>query len=225
MTTPDPIRVLIVEDHPVYRDGLLAVLRDAPDLVLAAAVGSITEAKTQLDAAEIDVALVDLGLPDGSGLAVVEHTRRGSVAALVLTMNDDRATVLAAVRAGARGYLLKGAGRDEILSAIRLTAAGGSVFGALPADVLVAAASGANADPAAALGLTAREGDILRLVAAGMSNQAIAARLSLAPKTVRNQVSTILTKLGVPDRQAAAQRAIAAGLVDDAPALSGRDVH
>jgi DNA-binding NarL/FixJ family response regulator len=225
MTTPAKIRVLIVEDHPVYRDGLVGVIADAPDLELAAAVGTVAEANEQLDASVIHVALIDLGLPDGSGLGVVEHLRQRKVAALVLTMNDDRVTVLSAVRAGARGYLLKGAGRDEICSAIRLTAAGGSVFGALPADVLLAAASGTTADPVTALGLTAREGDVLRLVAVGMSNQAIATRLSLAPKTVRNQVSTILTKLGAADRQEATQRAISAGVVDDAPAGSGQHAH
>jgi len=106
----------------------------------------------------------------------------------------------------------RGAGRAEIIDAVRRAATGGAVFGTGPADVIIAAASGALHDPAAALGLTPREAHVLGLLADGLSNQAIAARLGLAPKTVRNQVSTILTKLGVHTRAAAADRARTAGL-------------
>jgi len=207
------IRVLIVEDHPVYRDGLTLAFADAEGIEVVAAVGSVAEAADALAASTVDVALVDLGLPDGSGLDVLTLLRRQpAAAALILTMNDDRDIVLHAVRAGARGYLLKGESRAGIVDAVRRTATGGSVFASLPADVLIAAASGSAADPVAALGLTAREGDVLRLVADGLTNQAIAVRLSLAPKTVRNQVSLILTKLGTPTREEAAVRARAAGL-------------
>jgi len=208
------IRVAVVEDHPVYRDGLAAAFGDASDVELAGAVGTVADTLSLLAGAAIDVLLLDLGLPDGSGLDLLStlRTRHPGIAVVVLTMNDDRQMVLDAVRAGARGYLLKGAGRAEIIDAVRRAAAGGAVFGTGPADVVIAAASGALHDPAAALGLTTREAHVLGLLADGLSNQAIAARLGLAPKTVRNQVSTIFTKLGVQTRAAAGERARTAGL-------------
>jgi len=211
--TAGATRVLVVEDHPVYRDGLAAAFDSTDDIDVVAAVGTVSEALAVLAASHVDVGLVDLGLPDGSGLDVVAaiRARPGSVA-LILTMNDDRAVILQALRAGATGYLLKGASKAEIVEAIRRTAAGGAVFAALPAQVVLAAASGVHADPIAALGLTPREGEVLRLVADGLSNQAIARRLFLSPKTVRNQVSLVLAKLGVSDRAAAAERARAAGV-------------
>jgi DNA-binding NarL/FixJ family response regulator len=207
------IRVLVVEDHPVYRDGLTAAFTGVDDMRVIGAVGTVAEALDVLGSTPVDVALVDLGLPDGSGLDVVAAIRsRPGSAALILTMNDDRALVLQALRAGATGYLLKGASRSEIVDAVRTTAAGGAVFAALPAEVVLAAASGAQSDPVAALGLTVREGEVLRLLAEGLTNQEIARRLFLAPKTVRNQVSVILGKLGAEDRAGAARRARAAGI-------------
>jgi DNA-binding NarL/FixJ family response regulator len=209
----EPVRVAVVEDHPLYRDGLVAALRRADDLQLVEALGTVAEARALLRREKVDVLLLDMGLPDGSGLDVLAHlqTHDRQVAVVVLTMSDDRQLVLEALRAGARGYLLKGAGREEVLDAVRQAAAGGAVFHAGAADVVLAAASGAT-DPATALGLTRREAHVLRLVAAGLTNQAIAERLGVAPKTVRNQVSTVLSKLGVDSRAAAASRARAAGL-------------
>jgi len=204
----------IVEDHPVYRDGLTAAFDEASDIEVAGAVGTVADTLRLLGAEAIDVLLLDLGLPDGSGLDLLAtlRARHSRVAVVVLTMNEDRQMVLDVVRAGARGYLLKGAGRAEIIDAVRHAAAGGAVFHAGPADVVLSAALGALDDPVVALGLTAREAHVLRLLADGLSNQAIASRLGLAPKTVRNQVSTILTKLGVDTRVEAAARARAAGL-------------
>jgi DNA-binding NarL/FixJ family response regulator len=207
------IRVLIVEDHPVYRDGLVAAFTGIDEMQVIGAVGTVAEALDILNSTQLDVALVDLGLPDGSGLDVVAAIRsRSTPAALILTMNDDRALILQALRAGATGYLLKGATRGEIVDAVRATATGGSVFGAIPAEVVLAAASGKQADPVAALGLTVREGEILKLLAEGLTNSEIARRLFLAPKTVRNQVSVILSKLGAEDREAASRRARALGI-------------
>jgi DNA-binding NarL/FixJ family response regulator len=205
------INVVIVEDHPLFRDGLRAALAESPDVEVTHAVGSLAEARPVVAAA--DVVLLDLGLPDGSGLDLLSSLRHAPrPAVIVLTMNDDRATVLTAVRAGARGYLLKGAGRAEITDAVRRAAQGGISFDAGPSEVLLAAASGPESDPVAALGLTPREGDVLRLLAAGLTNEAIARRLGVAQKTVRNQVSAVFTKLGVDNRAAAAERADRAGL-------------
>jgi DNA-binding NarL/FixJ family response regulator len=209
-----PVRVAVVEDHPVYRDGLAAAFDDAPDVELTAAVGTVADTLDLLAGRTIDVLLLDLGLPDGSGLDLLStvHVRHPRTAVVVLTMNDERKMVLDAVRAGARGYMIKGAGRAEIIDAVRRAASGGAVFDTGPADVVITAASQALDDPAVALGLTPREAHVLGLLADGLSNQAIAARLGLTPKTVRNQVSTIFTKLGVRSRAAAGERARSAGL-------------
>jgi DNA-binding NarL/FixJ family response regulator len=208
------IRVLVVEDHPVYRDGLAAAFAGCDDVVVAAAVGTIAEACAAAATERPTVILLDLGLPDGDGLSAVPRLLRGDPrpALLVLTMNDDRDVVLDAVRAGAHGFLLKGAGRLEVVDAVRRAAAGGAVFSPGAAQVVMAAAARGRRDPADELGLTRRESEVLRLVTAGLGNAAIAVRLGVSPKTVRNQVSAVLTKLGVTSRTEAADRARRAGM-------------
>jgi DNA-binding NarL/FixJ family response regulator len=200
------LRVGVVEDHPVYRDGLAAAFAAVEDIELAGAVGTVRDALALLEGSAVDVLLLDLGLPDGSGLDVLStiRARHRGVAVVVLTMSDDRRLVLEAVRAGAHGYLLKGAGRVEIADAVRRAAAGGAVFDAMPASVVMAAANQVDGDPVAAYGLTPRESDVLRLVAQGLGNEAIATRLGVSGKTVRNQVSAVLSKLGVRNRAEAA---------------------
>jgi DNA-binding NarL/FixJ family response regulator len=206
--------IVIVEDHPVFREGLTAALHRSGDIEVTAAVGSLVEAYAVLEHAEPDVLLLDLGLPDGSGLNLLSslRARRSGTAVLVLTMTTDPSVVLDSVRAGARGYLLKGSGPDEIISAVRSVARGAVVLHAQAADVVLLAAGGDRAEPARRLGITAREADVLRLVAGGLGNAAIAERLGLSVKTVRNQVSAVLAKLAVGDRTAAAARAREAGL-------------
>jgi DNA-binding NarL/FixJ family response regulator len=208
------VRVLVVEDHPVYRDGLAAALAGPDDLVLVAAVGTLAEARSVLQDRPVDVVLLDLGLPDGDGLAALPLGRAGdgTAAVVVLTMNDDPHTVLDALRGGASGYLLKGSGRAEVLDAVRRAADGGAVFSQGAARVVLDAAADSAAEPSRRMGLTPRETDILRLVGAGLSNAAIAARLGVSAKTVRNQVSTVLAKLAVRSRGEAAARARALGL-------------
>lgn len=208
------LRVGVVEDHPLYREGLVTALEVADDLTVAGAVGTVADALVMLARTPMDVLLLDLGLPDGSGLDLLSTLRQRypHVSTVVLTMNDERALVLQAVRAGARGYLLKGASRVEIVDTVRRTGAGGAVFDPGPADVVMAAASGLFADPAAGLGLTPRELDVLRLITGGLTNRSIAARLGIAPKTARNQVSSVLMKLGADSRATAAERGRAAGL-------------
>ena len=206
-------RVMVVDDHPVFRAGLCAILDAAPDLTVVA------EATTGLEAVELaaetrpDLVLMDLHMPDLGG---VEATRRiladaPATRVLVLTMIDQEAALAAALRAGARGYLLKGADRAEVLRAVRAVASGDAVISGLVADRLPAIlAATAGSGPAFA-DLTARENQILTLMAQGSDNADIARELSLSLKTVRNYVSSILTKLEVPGRAQAIVKARDAG--------------
>ena len=196
------IRVLVVDDHPVVRRGMAALLSsiDGVHLVGEAATGDQAVREAQLGHA--DVVIMDVQMPVVDG---IEATRRltavaPDVAVLVLTMVEDDETVLAAMLAGARGYLLKGAGQDEILAAVRSVVAGQTVIGPGVAQRLIAAL---GAPPGAAVvfpQLTVREREILEHLARGRSNGAIAAGLGLAPKTVGNHVSSIFAKLRVATR-------------------------
>jgi DNA-binding NarL/FixJ family response regulator len=217
MTEPDvPTRLLIADDHPAFRSGLRALLGTARDLEVvgeAATGGAAVEAATML---QPDVVLMDVNMP---GLDGVEATRRivdraPHVAVLVLTMHDDDETVFAAIRAGARGYLLKGAQRAELLRAVRAVASGEAIFGPGVARRLVSffARPAPLADAAAFPELTDREREILDLVARGHSNSEITASLGLSPKTVRNHVSNVFSKLQVRDRAEAIVRAREAGM-------------
>lgn len=203
------VRVMIVDDHPVFRDGLAAVIAASDDLVVAAVAADAETALESLADAGPDVVLMDLNLPGMSG---VEATQRlsaieGGSAVLVVTMVDDDDTVLAAMRAGARGYVLKGATGEEIAAAVRTVAAGGAVFGPGVATRILEAAMAQSRSidqPSNAERLTDREMDVLELLAQGQSNAQIARRLELSLKTVQNYVSRILDKLQVADRTQAA---------------------
>jgi DNA-binding NarL/FixJ family response regulator len=206
------ISVVLVDDHPLFRDGLAGLLSTTPDLVVVAQGGSGAEAVALADDLRPDVMVLDIGMP---GLGGVEATRRivgarPDVGVLILTMFDDDALVFDAVRAGARGYLLKEAEPDEVLAAIRAVARGEAVFGRALAGRLSAWFAAAHSEPFT--GLTPREREVLDLVARGLNNAVIAARLGISAKTVRNLVSAVLTKLQVADRAAAIVRAREAGL-------------
>jgi DNA-binding NarL/FixJ family response regulator len=214
----DRIRVLIADDHPVFRDGLHALVEAAPDLDF------VGEATTGIEAVDLAasgrpaVILMDLRMPELSG---IEATRRileadPTVGILIVTMSEDDESLFAAMRAGARGYIPKDAERGEILSAIRAAAVGEAVFGASIAR-RVAEFFAAPRSPAAEPfpDLTERENEILELIAQGRSNGAIAGRLGITSKTVRNHVANVFNKLQVADRSQAIVRAREAGLGRD----------
>ncbi len=194
------IRVLVVDDHPLFRDGLTGLLGTVADIEVVGAVGDGTSAVEVAIEQRPDVVLMDLNLPGTHGL---EATRRLLAAlpgcgVLVLTMLADEATVAAALRMGARGYLLKETAQEEVLAAIRSVAAGGAVYGPGVAARLL--------DVHRPDDLTSREAEVLTLIAHGASNPEIARELGLSLKTVQNHVSHVLTKLQVTDRTQAALR-------------------
>jgi DNA-binding NarL/FixJ family response regulator len=214
----EPLRVVIADDHPVYREGLAMVLGSLEGVTVVGEAGDGLEAVEQAELLRPDVILMDLAMP---GLNGVEATRRVRAAlpdtqVLVLSMHEGADSVLAALRAGARGYLVKGATKHEVARALRDVADGGAVFGGSVADQVLhrvqesgrTTRRGAEAFP----DLTDRELEVLDLVAGGLSNAAIATRLYLSDKTVRNVVSLVLTKIHARDRADAILKAREAGL-------------
>ncbi len=212
----DSIRIVIADDHPIFRDGLRGTLSSADDMEIVAEADSGEAAVELVDAHQPDVVVMDLHMP---GLHGIEATRRIAqrsphVGVLVLTMLEDDASLFAAIRAGARGYLLKGADKAEILRAIRAVGAGEAIFGPTVARRVLEYFSAPQlpGPPLPFPQLTDREREILDLIAQGRNNEAIARKLFLSPKTVRNHVSNIFTKLQVADRAQAIVRARDAGL-------------
>lgn len=214
--TSSPIRVLIADDHPLFTAGMQAALSDLPEIELVGVAETGAQAVSAALDISPDVVVMDLHMPDLNG---IEATRQitevhPQIAVLVLTMFEDPDSVLAAMRAGARGYLLKGAKRAQLLRAIQAVATGEVIFGGAAANQVIKSltttrgANGARAFP----DLTDRELEILELVAQAMSNHEIARRLYLSEKTIRNNLSNILTKLQVTDRAHAIVRARQAGL-------------
>lgn len=216
------IRVLIADDHPFFRDGLRVLLEATLDTELVGEATDGDEVVALASESGPDVVLMDLRMP---GLGGIEATRKvleenRGIAVLVVTMVEDDDSVFAAMRAGARGYLLKGADKDEMLLAIRAVARGEAVFGPGIARRLIHYFS--SPTPASSRTprsifpeLTDREREILDLVAAGKNNREIAETLFLSLKTIRNYVSNIFTKLQVADRAQAIVRAREAGLGQD----------
>jgi DNA-binding NarL/FixJ family response regulator len=214
------VRVLVADDHPVVRSGLVGVLSslDGFDVVAVAADGA--EAVREAVLHRPHVALMDLHMPGSDGFTAIRELARVApdVRVCVLTMYDDDDSLFAALRAGAHGYLLKGAEQDEIARAVRAIAAGEAIFGP---GIATRVLSQLHCSPVTAEApfpeLTAREREILDLLAASNTIAAIAHRLGLSPKTVSNNVTNILTKLQVGDRAQAAILARDAGLGRDRP--------
>jgi DNA-binding NarL/FixJ family response regulator len=207
------VRVVVADDHPMVRYGIAAVLADVDSVELVGEAADGDELLAVVRQEEPDVVLTDLSMPRRSGLEAIAALAVGhpEVGVLVLTMHADDDSVLAALRAGAKGYLIKGADRAELVRAIEAVAGGDAVYGAPIAHRIVALLTRAP-ERESFPELTEREREVLDLLAAGLRNHAIADRLGLSEKTVRNHVSNVLLKLQVPDRTAAALKAREAGL-------------
>ena len=209
------IRILVADDHPVYRDGLRALAARSPDLELVGEAANGTDAVAMAEQTLPDVILMDLRMPGMTGIEATRAIldRRPETRILILTMSEDDDSLFAAMRAGARGYLPKDADSEELIRAIRAAALGEVIFGASIASRLqafFAPTRARAADPFPEL--TEREDEVLELIAQGRSNHDIAARLQISDKTVRNHVANVFNKLRVADRAQAIVRAREAGL-------------
>ena len=213
--TTSSLRVVLADDHPMYRYGVAAVLADVACIDLVGQASSGEALLALVESARPDVVLTDLRMPDLSGIEVTRRlvAAHPDLPVLVLTMHDDDESVYGAMRAGARGYLLKGCDGSELVTTIQTLAGGGTVFGPSVARRIVGffLESTQHQRSGAFPELTRREREVLDLVAAGHRNSVVASRLSLSEKTVRNHLSAILLKLQVGDRSAAIVRAREAG--------------
>lgn len=216
----DSIRILIADDHPLFRDGLRALLESVDGMLVVGEASTGEEAVALAAALQPDLVLMDIGMPGINGVEATRRIVRASPQAgvLIVTMFEDDDSVFAAVRAGARGYLLKGSRQEEALRAIRAVASGEAIFSPGVARRVMEYFTGRAAGAAAAAHLfptlTAREYEVLTLIAQRCSNTEIASRLVLSPKTVRNHVSNVFTKLHVAGRAEAIMAARVAGLGD-----------
>ena len=216
----DTIRLLIADDHALFREGLRALFSALPDIEVVGEAADGATAITQVDSSQPDVVLMDINMP---GINGIEATRRilsthPNLGVIMVTMLEDDASVFSAMRAGARGYVLKGAHHDEILQAIRTVATGQAVFGPGIATRMMNFFQGLNTAPQKGGSatifpeLTEREREVLTLIAQGVSNKEIAERLVISAKTVSNHITNIFSKLQVADRAQAIIRARDAGL-------------
>ncbi|MEN8705084.1 MAG: response regulator transcription factor [Nocardioides marinisabuli] len=210
------LRVVVVDDHRIVREGLVSLLGALEGIEVVGEAADGREALHVVEDVLPDVVVMDIQMPGLDGIEATRFVtgRHPQVRVVMLTMTEDDETVVSAIRAGATGYLLKGAGADEVLHAVRSAAAGGMVFGASlaarVAELFVGAAR--PAAPPAFPQLSEREHQVLDLLAAGRSNDQIAAELFVSGKTVRNTVSSVYAKLQAPDRAAAIIAAREAGL-------------
>jgi DNA-binding NarL/FixJ family response regulator len=212
----EPLRVLLADDHPLFRHGIHALLDAAPDIEVVGEATTGDEAVAMAAALQPDVILMDVQMPGVNGIEATRRIVRESphIRILIVTMFEDDASVFTAMRAGARGYVLKDAEKAEMLRAIRAVGSGEAIFSPAIATRLIDffAAPKPTAVPDAFPDLTEREREILDLIAQGKSNADIAGQLVLSPNTVRNYVSNIFSKLQVADRAHAILLARDAGL-------------
>lgn len=210
------IRVVVVDDHPVFRLGLGALLGSLPGVEVVGEADSVSAALETVDACDPDVVLMDVDLPDGDGVTVTRILAAAGRYVVMLTMSDDAGTVAAALAAGARGYVVKGATPDEVERAVRVAASGGLMISSQMAAELAALLLPRRAERPMPQ-LTDREFDVLDLLAQGCDTPAVGRRLGCSDKTVRNHVSNVLTKLQVTSRAQAVALARDAGLGSPTP--------
>lgn len=211
----EPIKILIADDHTLFRDGLKALFASLPDTAVVGEAETGAAAVALAEELQPDVVMMDIQMPDLNGIEATRQIVDTSphIGVIIVTMFEDDDSVFAAMRAGARGYVLKGADQGEMLRAIRAVARGEALFGPGIAARLTSFFQGPKAASATPFpDLTDREREVLSLLAQGLNNQEIAARLFISAKTVRNHASNIFSKLQVADRVQAIIRARDAGL-------------
>jgi len=211
----DAIGLLIVDDHPVVRDGLVAILSTQPDFQIVGEAASGEIALTLFDQLQPDVILLDLEMPGMDGVMVIKRLRQiqPGVKIVVFTAFDTDERILSALQAGAKGYLLKGAPRSELFKAIRVVHQGGSLLQPVVASRLLSQLSGTEA-ASVTEELTPRESEVLELLAQGKPNKEIAAELVISERTAKFHISSILAKLGATNRTEAVTLALQQGLVE-----------
>lgn len=210
------ISILIVDDHPIVRDGLVAILGTQPDLQVAGAAASGQEALALFGQLQPDVVLLDLEMPGMDGVELIRQLRQtqAEVRVVVFTAFDTDERILSALQAGAKGYLLKGAPRTELFEAIRVVHQGGSLLQPVVASRLLNQIATPSPGETPVEELTQREQEVLQLLAQGKQNKEIAAELAITERTVKFHISSILGKLGAGNRTEAVRIALQEGLVE-----------
>jgi DNA-binding NarL/FixJ family response regulator len=212
---PATIRILVADDHPIVRDGLIAILSTQPDFEIVGKASTGVEAVHQAEILNPDVLLLDLEMQEMDGVEALRHLRdaHSPVRAIVFTAFDTDERIVGAVQAGAQGYLLKGAPREEIFNAVRVVHAGGSLLQPVVASKLLRQVIQDHSGHSNPDALTPREQSVLQLLAQGLQNKEIAAELVITERTVKFYVSSILSKLGAGNRTEAVTIAVQRGLV------------
>ena len=212
----DTIRILVADDHPVVRDGLTNVLNTQPDLEVVGEAGTGTEAVQKAEALQPDVVLLDLEMPELDGVEALRlmHASRPDLGVIVFTAFDTDDRIVGAIRAGAQGYLLKGAPRDQVFDAVRTVHRGGSLLQPIVTSKLLRHIRQGSGEPTGTGSITSRELEVLGLLARGLQNKEIADELSITERTVKFHVGSILRKLGAGNRTEAVAIAAQRGLVD-----------
>lgn len=212
----NPIRILVADDHPVVRDGLVAVLSTQPDFEVIGEAGSGSEVIERVTALQPDVLLLDLEMPGLDGVEALEQLQaaQSTVKTIIFTAFDTDERILGAVRAGAQGYLLKGVPRQELFNAVRVVYQGGSLLQPVVASKLLRQVRQPGPAAPTPEPLTPRELEVLHLLARGLPNKEIALGLTITERTVKFHVSSIMSKLGAGNRTEAVSIAAQQGLVE-----------